>query len=141
MQAGLLRGTCIYNVVYGGHCCPAGLAYNGRMKRLVLSVLGGFAIPFLYTIIVGPLSLYIKSETLNQLADYPVRWPIYILYRLVPLGSFPFRDQDSTALLIYIIGCDVILYTILIYFLLWGFLKRKSEAFDPPPNPPPSVQQ
>ena len=105
-----------------------------------LSVLGGFLIPFLYTIIVGPLSLYIKSETLNQLADYPVRWPIHILYRLVPFGSFPFRDQDSTALLIYIIGCDVILYAILTYFLLWAFLKRKSKAFDPPPNPP-FVQQ
>jgi hypothetical protein len=111
------------------------------MKRLALSLFGGFAIPFLYTIIVGPLSLYIKSPTLNRLAEYPVRWPIFILYRLVPLDSFPFRDQDSTALFIYIVGCEVILYTILTYLLLWGFSKRKSEPSNEPPNPPLFVQE
>jgi hypothetical protein len=111
------------------------------MKRLALSLLCGFAIPFLYTIIVGPLSLYIENPTLNELADYPVRWPIFILYRFVPLESFPFRDQDSTALLIYIIGCDVLLYTILTYFLLWGFFKRTSKPSEPPSNPPLFVQQ
>jgi len=111
------------------------------MKRLALSLFGGFAIPFLYTIIVGPLTLYIESPTLNRLADYPVRWPIFVLYGFVPLDSFPFRDQDSTALLTYIIGCEVILYTILTYFLLWGFLKRKSKPSEPPSNPPLFVQQ
>lgn len=111
------------------------------MKRLALSLFGGFAIPFFYTLIVGPLSLYIDSRTWNRFADYPVRWPILILYRFVPLDSFPFRDQDSTALLTYIIGCDVILYTILTYFFLWGFSKRKSEPSDPPPNPPAFVQR
>jgi hypothetical protein len=111
------------------------------MKRLALSLFGGFAIPFLYTIIVGPLSLYIESPTLNRLADYPVRWPIFILFRFVHLDSFPFRDQDSTALFIYIVGCDVILYTILTYLLLWGLATRKSETSDPPPNPPLFAQQ
>jgi len=50
------------------------------MKRLALSVVGGFVCPFLYTVIIGPASLYIKSQTLNQFAAYPVRWPILILY-------------------------------------------------------------
>jgi len=105
------------------------------MKRLALSLFGGFAIPFLYTIIVGPLSLYIVDQTWNRLADYPVRWPIFILYRFVPLESFPFRDQDSTALLSYIIGCDVIVYAILSYFLLWAFSRRKAGPSDAPPSP------
>jgi len=75
------------------------------MKRLALSVLGGFAVPFLYSIIVGPVTPYIKNEAINQLAMYPVRWPILILYRF---GLFPVRSfEDETVLLLYIIVCNV----------------------------------
>ena len=105
------------------------------MKRLVLSVVGGFVIPFLYSIIVGPLTPYIKNPTLNQLAMYPVRWPILILFRL---GFVPFENE--IALLLYIIICDVCLYSLLSYFLLWRFSKRKKTAQSLPPNPPPFIQ-
>src|SRR4051812_15102371 len=114
------------------------------MKRLALSVVGGFAIPFLDTIIIGPASLYIESRTLNRFAEYPVRWPILILYRfasLNSLGSFPFRDQDATIMVAYIVICDVVLYAILTYFLLWAFSKRKSKVDDSPPQPLRFVQQ
>lgn len=75
-----------------------GLADNRNMKRLGLSLFGGFAIPFLYAVIVGPLSLHIENPTWKEFAGYPVRWPILILYWI-----FPFRSlrEDSTALLKY----------------------------------------
>jgi hypothetical protein len=114
------------------------------MKRLALSGVGGFAIPFLYTIIIGPASLYIESQTVNRFAQYPVRWPILILYRFASfdsLGSFPFRDQDSTIMFVYIVVCNVVLYTILTYILLWAVSKRKSKVYASPPRPPRFVQQ
>ena len=109
------------------------------MKRLALSVVGGFAIPFLYTIIIGPASLYIESQTLNRFAEYPVRWPILIPLHFASfeaLGSFPFREQDTTILFVYIVVCNVVLYTILTYFLLWVFSKRKSKVYESTPHPP-----
>ena len=111
------------------------------MKRLAFSLFGGFAIPFLYTIIVGPFSRYIESPILRRLAHYPVRWPILILYRFVPFDSTLFRDKNLPALFVFIVGCNVILYTILTYLLLWGFTKRKGKPIDAPPNPPLFVQQ
>ena len=114
------------------------------MKRLAVSVVGGFAIPFLYTIIIGPASLYIESQTLNRFGEYPVRWPILILYRFASfdsLGSFPFRNQDATVMFAYIVVCDVVLYAILTYSLLWAFSKRKSKLYESPPQSPRFVQQ
>jgi hypothetical protein len=111
------------------------------MKRLALAIVGGFAIPFLYTITVGPLSTYTENETLQWLWYIPVGWPKLILQRLVPLNAFPFRDEDSTALLIYIIGSDVVLYGLVSYFLLWVLsLSRRSKRTPPSVPPPPSVQ-
>lgn len=107
-------------------------------------MVGGFAIPFLYTIIIGTYALYFESPTLNRFAAYPVRWPILILYRFASfdsLGSFPFRDQDANLLFAYIVVCDVALYATLTYFLLWAFSKRKSKVYELPPQPPRFVQQ
>lgn len=107
------------------------------MKRLALSVLGGFGIPFLYSIIVGPLTPYIRNNsTLDLLAMVPVRWPILIFYRL---GVAPFESE--IAILIYMIVCNVALYTLFTYFLLWGFSRRKTSRSATPPEPPPFVQQ
>lgn len=66
----------------------------------------------------------------------PVRWPILILFRL---GVIPFESE--TGILVYLIVCDVALYTLLTYVLLLGFSKRKRGLIDTPPNPPPFVQQ
>lgn len=106
------------------------------MKRLALSVSGGFAIPFLYSIIVGPLTPYIQNSILDLFAMVPVRWPVLILYRL---GVAPF--ESDTTLLLYLIVCDVVLYSLLTYFLLWAFSKRKSRQIGGPPNPPQFAQQ
>jgi len=53
------------------------------MKRLVFSVVGGVVIPFLYMVIVGPLTTYIQDDRLKQSMGYPVRWPVIILQRLL----------------------------------------------------------
>jgi hypothetical protein len=101
---------------------------------LALSVICGVVIPFLYAVIVGPLTPYIRdNSTLDLLAMVPVRWPVLILYRL---GAVSFESE--TALLIYIIACNVVLYTLLTYFVLWGFSKRK-KVDRLPPKPEPVV--
>lgn len=105
------------------------------MKRLVLAVVSGFVIPLLYSIIVGPLTPYIKSPILDRLAMYPVRWPILIFYRL---GFLPFENE--IALLLYIVGSNVLVYSILSYFVLWRLSKRKKKPLHSPPEPPSFVQ-
>jgi hypothetical protein len=105
------------------------------MKRLALSVFGGFVIPFACAVMAFTLSRYVKSETLNLLAGYPVRWPLLFLYRL----GFPIEKDIAT--LLYIVGCNVLLYTLLTYCFLWAILKRKTRESVPAPNPPPFVKQ
>ena len=106
------------------------------MKRLALALLGGFLIPFTYAIIVGPLSLYIANPTVSDLLSYPVRWPILILFRF---GTFPL-EPNEVVLFIYIVACDVLLYSLLSYFLLWRFSKRRKRDLYLPPEPPSFVK-
>ena len=108
---------------------------------MALSVLGGCLIPFLYGVTVGPLTPYIQHDMLNELAGYPVRWPIIVLHRVLPLGSFPFRDADTIFLLLYIVVCDLFLYSVVTYFFLGRFLKRETQQLRVPPEPPSFVQR
>jgi hypothetical protein len=96
------------------------------MKRLALSILGGFLIPFVYTITTAPLTTYTENLTIHHLTYIPIGWPKLILHHFIPWSSFPFRDRDETALLIYMVGCDVIFYSLITYVLLLGFAKRKT---------------
>ena len=105
------------------------------MKRLALSVLAGFVFPFSYVMIAATLSPYVKSEALNQLARYPVQWPLMILY----LFGFPVEKNVIT--LLYLAGCNVVLFTLLTYCFLWATSKRKPRESVPPPKPPFFVQQ
>ena len=101
------------------------------MKRLALSIILGFLIPFLYAVIVAPLTPYIKNPTIDRLAMYPVRWPILVFYRM---GLVPFENE--IALIVYIIVCNVVLYSLLGYILLWAVSKRRKGASHSPPQPP-----
>ena len=105
------------------------------MKRLALSLLAGFVFPFGYAMLAAMLSPYVKSETLNLLAGYPVLWPLMILYR------FGFPVERNVTTLLYLAGCNVLLYTLLTYWFLWATSKRKTRESVPPPNPPTFVQQ
>jgi hypothetical protein len=105
------------------------------MKRVALALLGGFIIPFVYTVIAATLSVYVTNSTIDQFLMYPVRWPILIFFRL---GFMPFENE--TAILIYMIVCDVGLYSILSYFLLGRFFKPKKRVLSLPPEPPSFVR-
>ena len=104
------------------------------MKRLLLSVLGGFVIPFLYTALFGPLSLYTHSERINHLLWIPIGWPqILYFYLFSPLSVNAPHIADNTLFIIQIV-CDVTLYGTLTYiFLLMRSLKKPTTYDEPPP--------
>jgi hypothetical protein len=104
------------------------------MKRLALSIVGGVVIPFLYTIIVGPLTTYSDNSALNLYAGYPVRWPILILYRF-----FPVDFLNEMILSLSFIGGNVLLYTFVTYIVLSAFWKPKATSRVPPPPVQPSL--
>jgi len=112
---------------------PFGLDWSiiARMKRLALSVVGGFLLPLLYSIIVGLLTAYItNNRTLDFLALMPIRWPVLLLYqsRVIPF-------ERELSLLLYIVICNVIFYGTLIYFVQFALSKRKKTTRLPaPPN-------
>jgi hypothetical protein len=97
------------------------------MKRLVLSVVGGVAIPVVYTAIVIPLTIYIDNDTWGHYLSYPVRWPVILYYQFV---SF---DVPGDGLTILFIACNVLLYTLVTYVLLLTFSKPKATSRLPPP--------
>jgi len=105
------------------------------MKRLLLSIGCGLLIPFLYTIAMGPLSTRIENYWLHEALYIPIGWPRLFLQRVLPLGSFPFRDSDAITLLLFIIVCDVTLYGCLSYFFFWWFSQRRGRQVETPPGP------
>jgi hypothetical protein len=112
------------------------------VKRLLLSLLGGFLIPFAYSVAVGPLTPYIEDPRLNQLAMLPVRWPVMFIEHLFPLWwlSISWQQGQEVWLLFYIIICNVALYSAATYVLLWQFAKRKASVEPAPPPEPPSFE-
>ena len=112
------------------------------MKRLALSLVGGFVIPALYTLALALFFLSTKNVRLVLRLRFPVAWPRYVLVHLVPLGSFPLRPGDRLFLIPFVFICDAIVYSIPIYLFLWRFPlgKRKDVRVDLPPNPPSFVQ-
>ena len=95
--------------------------------RLALSLLGGFLLPLLYLIIVGPLTNRTGNRTLNFFASVPVRWPILLLYRLDVLPS-----TNELWLMLYIVGANVVFYGSLIYFVLLALSRRKPALISQP---------
>lgn len=105
------------------------------MKRLIISIIAGLIEPLIYVLIIGPLTTDIENYRIRQLIDMPFRWPIFILYYFFPIGSFPIRNE--TVLLLYIIGCDMVLYALMTYFILWiiSTLRKVQPYSDSPPMP------
>ena len=111
------------------------------MTRLVLSFICGVAIPFIYSVVVGPLTNYTDNFTLRRLGYIPIGWPRLFLEKIVPLNSFPFRDQDEIAFLVFMIGSNIFLYGFLSYVVIStiSHLRTASGAKRPLPPPPPSL--
>ena len=111
---------------------------DSGIQRLALSVIGGFAIPFLYTVITGPLSVYIESERIRHLLWIPIGWPrilYFDLYFSTPLFKTHI-NLDDTALFILQIVLNVMLYGFLTFFiLLWRSSRKPRVHLEPPPPP------
>ncbi len=106
------------------------------MRRLLLSVVGGFGIPVLYTAIAGSLFPYIADERINYMLWIPIGWPrILYLYVLLPFSDRGLKLEDN-ALLVIMIACNVILYGSLTYsLLLWRSFRKVKSHPEPPPAP------
>jgi hypothetical protein len=105
------------------------------MKRLLLSLLGGFGLPLLYAVIVGPLSVYIKSERINHLLWIPIGWPQILCFYLSPM-SYSSPSLPDNAIFAIQIVCDVALYGSLTYIILLARSLRKRKTYTEPPPPP-----
>ena len=85
---------------------------------------------------MGPFSTFIENYWLNEALYIPIGWPSKLLQRVLPLGSFPFRDGDANILLLLMIVCNVGLYGCLSYFFFWWLSQRKHRQLETPPSPP-----
>ena len=93
--------------------------------------------PSCYVVIVGPLSTLIQNRQIEMLFDLPVRWPWYLyMFFLSPLVGDSLADHEILFFL-FIIICDVILYTTISYFALFAFAIRKQSRVEIPSPPPP----
>ncbi len=132
------RGRNQNSLVYRRYCCAVGLAYNQNMKRLVLSLFYGFAMPVTYNLALGLLLVWTKNLSLIMRLSYPVSWPMFVFFRLLPSDAIVYwlRPEKRLSLVLLVISCDGLLYSIPIYFLLWGFStrKRKAKRVDLPPD-------
>lgn len=106
------------------------------MKRLFLSIVGGFGIPFLYTVTAGPLFPYTGDERINYLLWIPIGWPRILYFYLVRPFSNRALNIEDDALLGTMIACNVILYGSLTYSLLLLRSFRKVKAHTGPPAAP-----
>lgn len=108
------------------------------MKRLALSLLGGFAITILYISALLLLWYGTRNAALVRRLSYPVDWPTWFM----PSDPSSLSRGDQIFLFLLFIICNAVLYSIPIYFLLWRFSKRKRKAtrVDLPPDPPLFVQ-
>jgi hypothetical protein len=102
-----------------------------------VSLLGGFLIPILYTMVAGPLSVSVESPFVKRLLEVPIRWPILFVQSFFPdLFLMILMNNASTWLFAYTIVCNVVVYSAVTYLLLWRFWKRKPEPSTLPPQPP-----
>lgn len=104
------------------------------MKRIALSFLAGFLIPFCYLLIIGPLSQYIKNERLKHSFSVPVRWPILgYEYLFRPFPPHRMYLSETGVVLLTIFG-NIFFYGLLTY-LVMAWLKPKKRKIEPPPLP------
>jgi hypothetical protein len=111
------------------------------MKRILLSVLGGFVIPFVYSVIAGHLSAYLGHNSfISSLLYIPIGFPRYIYFYIFPplSGHWFVSDVNETAFFLYILFSLVLVYSIVSYFLLWLFsiVRKRKNVSQSPLSPP-----
>ena len=89
--------------------------------------------------VTGPLSIYVDDRKIRLLLNIPVGWPRLVYFHLLrPLTGMLLFDNE-TALLLYIMACDVLLYTLVTYFALLVFSFKRVTIKEHSPPPPPDV--
>jgi hypothetical protein len=107
------------------------------VKRAALSILCGVAFPLSYSVVAGPLSSFIQDSSLRLLLDVPVGWPRLLYFYLFASSSRGSLADNENVLLAYIVGCNIVLYTLVTYFALSIFsFKRFALKESSPPLPP-----
>lgn len=96
---------------------------------MLLSAAVGVCIPFFYIVPAGLLSAYAQNSTLSFWLDLPIEWPLFLYYYLNGPPPHPLAGYDI-GILTFILGCDVLLYTLVAYLLLCLFstLRRRKAA-------------
>jgi hypothetical protein len=122
------------------------------MKRILLSILCGIFFPILYTVIIGIfhallfprydlISMKLYGQETMGLFLTPVAIPVWI-YEFIRFNHyFGLPDFFDTFWfrLIWTVGFNISLYTILNYLLFWYFGLFKSSqtvTYQDPPSPP-----
>ena len=105
------------------------------MKRFALSLLSGILWPFCYAIATGLLSAYIDNARLRSLLNIPIVWPRVLYVHFWALNTGGSIAISETSLFVFIVVCDVFVYTMLAYFVLLVFFKRVEEKPAAPPLP------
>jgi|ERR1043166_4027360 hypothetical protein len=102
------------------------------LKRLLLSIVLGFLIPFSYALILFKLGRLRRS--IFEIVIAPIRWPFSLV--MFFLGRQP-TNAELPAALIFLIVCNVALYGSLIYLVLLAVaaVRRKRAVVPPPPLP------
>ena len=103
-------------------------------KRLVFSLVLGFLLPLSYAILLSQVFDYTGTLT-PQFLVMPFGWPRPLWIFL--MGRQP-REDDLLGGLLFVAGCNVALYGILVYFSLFALsLLRRKQPEDSPVPPPP----
>jgi hypothetical protein len=99
------------------------------IKRLLISLTGGIFVPFGYFLLIVPSIELSKSSTLAATLFMPLAWP-KVLY------IFLFGSAGSqTTNILFLIVCNVIMYGLITYAVLFALLREKSPPEMPPPPP------
>ena len=107
------------------------------MKRAVLSIILGTALPFIYSILSGLLSTLVKDKTIRALLNIPVGWPKFLYFYLIGQhGSGPLVYSEVVVFAV-IVASNIFLYTVVTYCVLLLFpSKSMTIEREVPPDPP-----
>jgi hypothetical protein len=105
------------------------------LKRLLLSVVLGFLIPFSYVLTLFKLRRLRRS--IFEVVITPIRWPFSLMMYF--LGRQPTK-QELPAAFVFLMVCNVALYGSLIYLVLLAVAavrRKRATVPSPPPLPDP----
>lgn len=98
-------------------------------KRWVISLAGGILVPFGYLLLIIPFIELFKSLAIGTLLLLPLIWPRFLYIYLFGLRG------NQVIFVLFIIICDIILYTLITYAVTHKLCREKPRPVLPPPPP------